>query len=330
MLNTNGYMPSVPIEVASVGVDLGGNIVVPPGGRVFFVRGNGTTVTQYADDQTDPYMSQFTGKLLPSVEAALALCTANRGDRIIVHPRHTQNIANGTTFSNALVAGVKIIGLGVGTERPTFTFSEGASKITINAASVGIYNCRFLCAGPPGTTAITVAAPFAATAANVCFSGNYFQAGIDVDQFCQAFLTTTAAATGFNFSNNEVESLDPAALIVSGVTLTGVDGAKIINNVFYGSLSATTMGWVRIFTTACRNVTISGNRVTHTLANSTVGIDLTASLANSGIVALNRIKVGTGTAPFGAISATMNVMLEDNYVFNGTNTRGLIVGTAAA
>lgn len=332
MMNSNGYLPSVPIEVASVGVDLGGNLSIPIGGRVFFVRGNGTTVTQYSDDQTDPYRAAFTGQLFPSVAAALAKCVANRGDRIIVHPRHTENIANGTVWSSALVAGVKIIGLGVGTERPTFTFTAAASKVTISVASVGIYNCRFLCAGPSGTTALTVTAAWSIAADNVVLKSNYFEVGIDNDQIVAAFMSTTTAGTRFRFEENEVKTLATTSAGTSGLILNGAVDAVIARNIFFGALAANGTGWIAFATTASTNVYIIDNLITQQKAGSTCAIDLTADLVNTGWIVRNYMRLQTdgAVAPFGSIHANQNWSLMDNFVVNNNNERGLVVGTASA
>jgi hypothetical protein len=42
------------------------------------------------------------------------------------------------------VAGVAIIGLGTGGNKPVFTFSATGSLITPTAANISVYNCRFV------------------------------------------------------------------------------------------------------------------------------------------------------------------------------------------
>jgi hypothetical protein len=309
------------------GIELGGVFVAASTGRNFFVRGDGTSPNYY-NDQISQFTTQQDQETFASVATALTYCTAGRGDTIHVLPNHTENISSGTSW--VPVANVKIVGYGVGTERPTFTFTAGASKITINVNGFGIENCRFLCAGPAGTTAITVAAPFAVTGNGVCLNGNYFQTGIDVDQFVQAFMAVSG--TDFIFADNEMESLDAAAALVSGMILTGADRAKILNNSMYSGMAAVGTGLISFATTASRNVVVADNIVTNTTTNSTVCINLAAALANSGWMVRNQMKItlDSGVAPFGTIHASNLVALMDNFVVNVGGERGLVVGVASA
>jgi len=79
-----------------------------------------------------------------TIDAAVALCTANRGDLIIVAPGHTETVsaASGITLD---VAGIAVIGLGRGSLRPTITLDTAATaSVVISAASVTVANCLFV------------------------------------------------------------------------------------------------------------------------------------------------------------------------------------------
>ncbi|MBM3494761.1 MAG: hypothetical protein FJX72_10675, partial [Armatimonadetes bacterium] len=78
-----------------------------------------------------------------TLDYAIGLCTANAGDVIYVLPGHAETIAATDGF-DADVAGIKIIGLGWGANRPTFTFSGTASQVNVGAASVWLQNLRFV------------------------------------------------------------------------------------------------------------------------------------------------------------------------------------------
>lgn len=72
---------------------------------------------------------------------ALALCTASKNDIIYVMPGHAESIAAATSIA---VAGVQIIGLGRGENRPIFTFiTSTAAQFDIDAADVTIQNLVF-------------------------------------------------------------------------------------------------------------------------------------------------------------------------------------------
>ena len=80
---------------------------------------------------------------LATIDGAVNKCTANNGDVILVHPGHTETFsaAAGITFD---VAGVTVIGMGVGNSRPTITFDTATSvDIDVTAADVQIHNIIF-------------------------------------------------------------------------------------------------------------------------------------------------------------------------------------------
>ena len=76
-----------------------------------------------------------------TVDFAIGQCTASRGDIIVVMPGYTETISAAAGWA-CDVAGVAIIGLGTGTNKPTLTFSATASDINISAANVMISNFR--------------------------------------------------------------------------------------------------------------------------------------------------------------------------------------------
>lgn len=74
-----------------------------------------------------------------TINQALALVTAGRGDVILVAPGHTETISAAAGIA-LNVAGVSVIGLGEGSLRPVITFSATASTMTISAANVLLRN----------------------------------------------------------------------------------------------------------------------------------------------------------------------------------------------
>ena len=102
-------------------------------GNIYHVDSGATT----ADDDnagTNPKQP------LATIDGAVGKCTANNGDVILVHPGHseTYSAAGALTLD---VAGVTIIGMGVGNSRPTITFDTAATvDIDVTAADVQIHN----------------------------------------------------------------------------------------------------------------------------------------------------------------------------------------------
>ena len=78
-----------------------------------------------------------------TLDGAIGKCTANNGDVILVAPGHSETIsaAAAITFD---VAGVTVIGMGVGNSRPTITLDTATSTdIDVTAADVQIHNMIF-------------------------------------------------------------------------------------------------------------------------------------------------------------------------------------------
>lgn len=80
---------------------------------------------------------------LATIDYAIGLCTAGKGDVIYVLPGHAETISAAAGI-NCDVAGVRIIGIGRGTNRPTITMSAVASTVAVAAASVTLKNLLFL------------------------------------------------------------------------------------------------------------------------------------------------------------------------------------------
>jgi len=305
-------------------IDIGGAYVSPGAGRVFRVRGTAAgAVSSYDDANTQVLFSNQ--PVFPSVALALKQCKASRGDTIFVYPGHAENIASADAWD--FKANVKIIGLGWGDTRPTFTFTVAAATLLLDVAGVSIQNCRFLCAGPSGTTALTVAAPFTLSGEGCALVGCYSQVGIDADQICTTFMTIT----GKNclVAGNEVAGLAVGAEITDVIVLTGADYVRILDNYMKVTVGAA-QGLIRSLTTASLNVRIERNYIYSWKASSTSCINFTAALANTGIIANNRLRVTTdgGVAHIG-VNAAGDLSLYDNKGVNAVNESGLAIGTAS-
>lgn len=104
-------------------------------GTPFFVDSNSATGADSAGYGKDPDVPVLT------IDYAVGLCTANKGDRIYVMPGHAETISGATSLV-VDVAGIQIIGLGSGSDVPLLTFSAAASTISVTAAGCSIANLR--------------------------------------------------------------------------------------------------------------------------------------------------------------------------------------------
>ena len=78
-----------------------------------------------------------------TIDYAVGMCTANKGDIIMVKPGHTETViaAAGLDLD---VAGIAIVGLGVGSLRPTVNFTTATTAdMDVDAANISVYNILF-------------------------------------------------------------------------------------------------------------------------------------------------------------------------------------------
>lgn len=105
-------------------------------GAVFYV-GNyvtgATDGTSYGKTPAAPFAT---------LDYAFSQCTADRGDVIFVLPQHAETTV--TASIGADIAGVTVIGLGNGQNKPTFTCTGTAGDINVTADDITIKNIRMV------------------------------------------------------------------------------------------------------------------------------------------------------------------------------------------
>jgi hypothetical protein len=305
-------------------VDLLGSYATPAAGKVIVVRGDGTSVLNY-DDQYSAMVPGGT-PVVASMAEAFALTVANRGDTILVLPGTTGNIAGADAW--AFKAGVRVVGIGWGTLIPTFTFTVAAAQILMNDANCSISGCRFLCAGPAGTTALTVTAALVMSAAGCSFTDNQCEVGIDADQICATFLTVSGA--NCVFSRNRVETQVVGAAITDTVIIAaGAHFLVMEDNFIKATLGAVGTGIVRT-SGAAKDVLIRRNFLHAWLANSTIAINFGAS-ASTGRIEENLLRIEKADDVTSALTlnAANDITANGNLVCNEKNTTAIAIGTAS-
>ena len=244
-------------------------------GNIFFVS---SVDGSDNDSGTSPVSAKAT------VDAAIGLCTADNDDVIVLLPGHAETV---TATSIALdVAGVRIIGLGKGLKRPTFTFGAAAATITVSGANCSWENCHFI--------------------------GNF----LDV-----AAAFTLAAAKDFRLENNtfldNTASLGFLSVLVTNATDNSADGLTIVGNNWYG-LDVSPNAFISIL--AAQNHVVITDNIVDMAATNDVGHFLTvAAKVVKNIRILRNIctVVGVTTATVGVFmtgSSTTNTgVMADNY-----------------
>ena len=295
--------------ISSFGVPvLGGSAEVTTGSIFFVHSGTGS----------DGYKGTSTKHPLATIDAAIGKCTANKGDIIYVMPGHDENP---TTSITCDVAGISIIGLGQGTDRPTITFGAASATLAISAASVRVMNLRF----DLGTVAATVT-----NAINITGDAAHVERCETVVHATSQF-TNHLTATDAQFVkiyNNKFMSLG-AAGSTSGIVVDGCDDIEIVGNWIHGhfgehALDNTTPG-------SCDEILrayIAHNSIIN--VSSTAG-DMAVELDGNatGIFAHNMIVGGLATTAANFDIGDLASM--ESYVADsaGVDVCGIVLGTPA-
>jgi hypothetical protein len=103
-------------------------------GNVFWVDSGTGSDDNRGDDPGRPFAT---------IDYAIGQCTASNGDVIYVFPGHAENVASASAIT-VDIAGITIIGLGNGTNRPTLTYTATTSTVVVSAANCKIANIRFV------------------------------------------------------------------------------------------------------------------------------------------------------------------------------------------
>jgi hypothetical protein len=158
---------------------------------------------------------------LETLAQAITNATANNGDVIVIKSGHAETLAASQSFSKA---GIKVYGLGSGTNRPSFTVNGNVDMFSLDAANVELNNLYF----PAGTAAHTSRINIAAAGCVVKSCG--FQCGANDletitvedagDHSTISSCTFTVTADGPDAAI-EIESATALGLQVTGCSFDG-------------------------------------------------------------------------------------------------------------
>lgn len=270
----------------------------PMTGRIFFVaKASITNAAEIAASYGSIFYPDGTPALYTTLTLALAQCVASRGDTIIIAPGHTEAISTASALTISK-AGVTIVGLGIGSMRPTYTLDTAATAtINVTANNVKISNIIFV-------------ANFADVAS--CFT-----------------LTT---ATDFTVDSCEfrdtANNLDFLCIVTTDATNNHADGLKFTNNYVY-SLPATDGAVISILGNLLR-LNVSFNIVDKAATNDAGHLITMSSKVTGGVRILgNKLSVvGSAGATVGIMftgsQTTGSGMCADNYVSSLDTTTALI------
>lgn len=296
----NGRVTPLVIPGYSLGVN---------GGQVFYLDSGGVR---------DGYSDGISTNLFFTLASALAACRANRGDVIVAMPQHSESV---TATSPTFVAGVTLLGMGNGDERPTFNWTLTGSQWSIAVANFAVANCILNFAATAATTvtkAITIAG--AKSAIRECA----INMGTSSTQLVTTGIEYTTGADRGVIDGCDILSAATAANVACIKLTNAVDQMRITNNVINVGMSATTAGVVTM-TVAPTNLLIKGNEITNSIASSTKA--LVGITAATGQVSSNNLYITNATGGASAIGTLGSLGFAQNF---GCATNGSAILTPAA
>lgn len=268
-------------------------------GKVFWV-GNSTVLGPDQIGGSNGNPGTF-NKPWATLAYAMTRCVANRGDIVFVKPGHAETISTAAILT-LTVAGVAIVGMGVGSNRPTLTFSAAAGNIPVTAANISVSNILHKATFLDVASAYT--ATGTATPTDFTIDNCEFRDGSSVN-FIHAVTgnATANSMDGFTFSNNKVFGLGTTAATGAVIMAAANDRQSYLDNwVVYPALNDTA-ALVEFGANSQTNLLIARNRVVRPSTSS------------------------TGGTLFGGGSTASTGYVVDNYVWHLDNSTGLICAT---
>lgn len=242
---------------------------------------------------------------------AAALCTASKGDVVVLLPGHAESLtaAAAITLSKA---GVTVVGVGNGRNRPTFTWTTATTaQMIVSGANTKFVNCVF---DFTGFDAVAVA--IAVDAANVEFENCEFitnSATAGVVSGITVGGTTTSPRFKINNCRFRGPAINAGTTTTAQVTITDAPDFEIINSFFTGKCTQNVTNGaanLRGEVHANRFVTYTGTKSLNFHASSTP------------FISSNRFNVPSGTAP---IVAAAGFVAGNTY----SAAAGVTAGTAS-
>lgn len=220
-----------------------------------------------------------------TLDFAFTQCSASRGDIIFVKSGHAETISSATAL-RFQTAGVSVVGVGVGTARPTFTLgTANTTTIPVSADNIAVQNC--------------------------VFRGNFLN-------IAALFTLTTAAR--FTLQNCEFRDvsavLNFVSIVTTDTTTNDALGLTITDSQWYGLGTGTN---------SCLINMLGTNRVLNVINNYVTHAAVTASgfmpIATGKVVTDARIQDNVFNL-VGATSTTTGILITTD----GTTNSGVLAG----
>jgi len=278
-------------------------------GNIYFVvpasSANSIQFTKYYNKKYE----DGTEMVQSTLDLAMAATTANRGDYVFLAPGYSETVTSTTPALD--VAGVTIVGLGNGLNRPTFTYGAAAATINVSGANITIKNVHHIANFDNVAAAYTLAA-----AKDFELINNTFDDASSALHFLSIVVTnaTDQAAEGLTVLDNKWNGLALAPNAFVSI-LAATDRLKVNDNVVFMDATNDVGHFITLAAKIVLETEIARNKLIVVGASgATVGIFLTGSGTTSkGIVHDNFISSLDTTGELIATAGTGLVYFRNEY-----------------
>lgn len=259
-----------------------------------------------------------------TVAYALTQVSANNGDRIYVMPGHAEAIADATSFA-AAIAGVQVIGLGVGSSRPTITLgTANTATVAVSAANVSFENMVFV------ANFLSIAACFTLAAAkNFALRNCLFSETSNVLNFLNIVKSTGLANTvdGLTVADCKWNGLGTTSVNALILSANDIDSLTVLRNVVKLARTADA-AMIVISAGVLTNADVGDNKLyTAQTATSNGSLINVGGTTSTGFVYSNRVQTLT-TSSDKLFTTTVGLGAFENRVSGAVGATGFVIPAA--
>lgn len=300
-------------------------------GQVYWVSNSSATVLPGHIGASDANPGSFAAPF-STLQKAIDVCVANRGDIIFVKPGHAESVSSATALAFNK-AGVAIVGLGAGTKRPTLTFdTANTATIAVSADNMAITNFRFVANFLGIAAAFTVAA-----AANFAIEQSSFTDTSAILNFLSCVKTTVSTnSDGLLIDGNFIKSDATTKAVAPIQVLNTMSGLTVTNNRVVQTVAQNNLSQLLSHAALVMTDLLVANNYVHCVNTDTAtGACLisTTATTGSGMVVGNYIRaLDVAAAIIVTATAVQYGMFDNKYIGDGTMNSGFIlpaIGTDA-
>lgn len=277
-------------------------------GNVFFVDSGHAAAANDAGGGRSP------DQPLATLDYAVGLCEAGKGDTIVLMPGHSESKTASGDIATLDIAGIRVIGLGQGAIMPTFVLGHASATLSVTAANILIRGIKVIA----DVADVAVGLTCGAGADDLTVEDCKFLSGALTKELKKAISLADGCANVTiqrcqfeTFISDETGS-ETHAIYAAGAA----DRLRVLDNEMIGNFGTAA---IDLATSASVRVRILRNVIFN--IDSTNGLCISLHASTTGIVAYNALTgLKTNTVPI----VCAGCAAHENYTSAAANESGIV------